>query len=132
MTRPHAIVTAILLALFALTAPAAAQGTSDTLPDPISSNDLDRWASWLELTEQQRLAIDPFHDDYRTAFKSLREGDIEAFMEDFRGLRQGFMQIPNSEQIEDLLDQSERLLGRIRTLDERLFAGMDTVLTEEH
>jgi len=68
---------------------AMAQGTMGTVPDPISSRDLDSYADRLQLSRQQRQAVDAMHDQYRDEFEQLRQRDIEKFLSDTRGMAGG-------------------------------------------
>jgi hypothetical protein len=120
----------LVLVTFALAAPCLAQGTSGTLPDPISSRDLSRYSDRLGLSDEQRLAIEAFHDDYRDGFRRLRETDIEKFLETTESLNFGWRLLENREAVLDSVKEIERIVGRIRNLDEQLFNQVQTILTE--
>lgn len=110
---------------------ASAQGTSGALPDPISSRDLDVLADRLDLSPEQRQAIEPFHDEYRESFRRLRESDIEEYLDNVGGLwRRGFGGIDRRE-IEESLQRHERIDTSIRLLDDGFFNNVQTVLTKE-
>jgi hypothetical protein len=118
--------------VLALTArPCFGQGTSGLLPDPISSRKLGEYARTLGLSEQQRLAIEGFHDSYLDDFSRLRESDIEEFLEDTGAMRMAMQFGLDQEAIERSIRTFDRLMGRIRTMDERLFDQIQQVLTED-
>jgi Spy/CpxP family protein refolding chaperone len=131
--RPAARILITVLALSALfmTGRVFGQGTSGTLPGPISSHDLATWADQLELGDEQRQAIDPFHEEYREAFRQLRDGEIEEYLQEVGGMMgRGFRGL-DKDAIEDSLRKLDRLMTRISLLDEGLFNNMQTALSDE-
>ncbi len=133
-TNPRRCSTALLvLALILIgggTRTLHAQGTFGMLPDQISSRELSRYAKQLGLSDQQRLAIEAFHDEYRQAFAALRDSEIEPFLQESGGMRWG-MGLRNQEQTKKAMDDLERIMKRIKTLDDRLFDQVQTILSEE-
>ena len=122
------------IALLATAAPgrrALAQGTSGMLPSPISSRDLDLYGEALGLTSEQRQAIDVMHDTYREDFRVLREAEIAEYMEQVGGMFGRGLRSMNRESIEESIRDLDRLMGRIRLIDDRLFDGIQSVLTDE-
>ena len=69
-------VLALVIVVLVLAGPAAAQGTSGTLPGPISTPELERYADRLGLGPQQRAAVVSYHDDYKRQFALLRSGRL--------------------------------------------------------
>src|SRR5262245_4957027 len=127
--RPVLAFAALLTCL--LMAPrAAAQGTMGTVPDPISARDLTHYADRLGLSPQQRQALETLHDQYREEFRALREGDIEKYLAESRGMG-GFAMMRDLQAIEKELKTLDGILGRIKTLDNRLFDQVQTILTED-
>ncbi len=118
-------------AILAAAGPAAAQGTSGTLPDPISSRDIAMYADHLGLDDDQRRAIDPFHEQYRDGFRELREAEIAAYLEGVSGLWSRGMRGLDPDAIKDSIDQLERVVARIRLLDDGLFNQIQSVLRED-
>jgi hypothetical protein len=116
--------------LLALAAPrtAAAQGTTGTLPDPISSRDLVRYAERLDLNDAQREAMETAHDEYRRDFTRLREGEIESFLEDMRSMQGG---MPRADALDEFLQKWDRLLSKIKTLDNGFFTRFEPLLSDE-
>jgi len=124
------VIAALVSALF-MTGHAIGQGTSGTLPGPISSRDLATWADQLELGDEQRQAIDPFHEEYREAFRQLRDGAIEQYLQEVGGMMgRGFRGL-DKDAIEDSLRKLNRLMTRISLLDEGLFNNIQSVLSDE-
>ena len=122
--RPHVLLCCLLAGPIADRA--SAQGTSGMLPTPISSRDLDVYGETLDLTREQRDAIDAIHEQYREDFRVLREGDIEAYMGEVSGMwRAGFRSL-NREAIEESIQKLDRVMRKIRLTDDRLFDGVDT------
>ena len=109
---------------------ATAQGTSGMLPDPISSRDLEGYARRLHLDEFQRLAIEPLHQQYREAFRQLREGDIAKLLKQTSEMRGDGFSMPKRDVVERLLKDMKRTLKKIEQVDSRLFNQMDSVLTD--
>ena len=134
-TRSSAIPVLLLLALATAVllpaSPARGQGTSNTLPDPIGGQDLAAYALRLELSDQQRLAIDRFHDQYLVDFETLRDGAIETFLEESGNLMRTFMFAPDSKRVKSAINDLNRLMSRIKALDDALFDQMLSVLSEE-
>jgi len=110
---------------------ASAQGTSGMLPAPISSRDLDVYGDTLGLTPEQRNATDAIHERYREAFRVLREGDIEQYMQEVGGMWRGGFSSLNRKSIEGSIQKLDRLMTRIRLTDDVLFDGIQALLTEE-
>jgi len=110
---------------------ASAQGTSGMLPAPISSRDLDVYGDTLGLTPEQRDATDAIHEQYREAFRVLRENDIEQYMQEVGGLWRGGFGSLNRKSIEGSIQKLDRLMTRIRLTDDILFDGIQAMLTEE-
>jgi hypothetical protein len=118
----------LLLAAILLLAPAArGQGTSGSLPGPISSSQLMRFADRLALSDQQRLAAESIHDDYKRQFRLLRDGEIAAFLQEQQSMQGG---IPQREAVEKLLEEQQRLRAKIKALDDQFFDRLLPILTE--
>ncbi len=132
--RPRSclLATALALAVLLPARTALCQGTSGTLPAPISSRDIDRYAGRLDLSAEQRQALDPFHEQYRELFRELRESDIEQYVQQVGGLwARGFRGGFDAEAIQESITRQERILSKIRLLDEGLFDNLQSVLTED-
>lgn len=126
--RLFLLVAALLLALQPASR-AMAQGTSGMLPDPISTRELMRYGDRLGLSDQQRRAIEAFHDEYHKEFRELRDGEIQQFLVQMRNLQGSGM--PSRATVESFFKEMDRLTGRIASLDDRLLNRVQTVLTEE-
>ncbi|TVQ54883.1 MAG: hypothetical protein EA377_04520 [Phycisphaerales bacterium] len=113
-----------------ITAPASAQGTFNTVPDPIDSRELDGYAERLGLSPQQRQLISEFHQDYLDRYRQLREGEIEDFLSEMRSLTRSF-DMSNLPIMERLVRTADRLMRRIEQLDESFFNDVESVLTED-
>ncbi len=121
---------AVALTLLPAAPRAAAQGTSELLPDPVTSLDLIRYAERLSLSPDQRLAAETAHDEYKRQFKAFREGEIDEFLKSMQALQSGGM-MPRREVVEAFLEKLDRLQSRIRLLDDSLFSALDAPLTDE-
>jgi hypothetical protein len=111
---------------------ARAQGTMGVLPDPISTRELQGYADRLGLSQQQRQAIEPAHDQYREEFRVLRESQIEKFVQNSRGWQGGgFGMMNNQDEAEKNLRELESILNKIKTIDNLFFDQIQTVLTED-
>ena len=107
------------------------QGTSGTVPDPISSRDLAGYAHRLDLSDEQRRDIEPFHERYRGQFRQLREGEIEELMQQTgRRWFGGFRTLDRSA-IEDSVKKLKQVMARITMLDDHLFSDLQTVLSDD-
>lgn len=105
------------------------QGTSGTLPNPISTQELNEYAKWLGLSDQQRQAAEKVHDGYKQEFRALRDGDIASFMNDMRALQGAGM--PRRKETEAFMKKMDDLNEKIASVDNRLFDGLLPVLTDE-
>jgi hypothetical protein len=134
-SRPSAVLTLVLLGMalsLGLSEQASAQGTSGTVPDPISARDLEAYCDRLGLSDQQRQAVQGMHDQYREEFTRLRETDIEHFLQDARKLQgMGFGALQQRDDVVKSLRNMESVLGKIKAVDNRLFDQVQTVLSEE-
>lgn len=119
------VVAAIMLPASAV----CAQGTFGALPDPISSRDLTRYSERLGLSDHQTMVFAEHHAAYLEEFRELRERDIEAFLDAIRGMRAQF-DLGDRRLVEDLVRTLNRIMGRIRMLDEGLFDKISPMLTE--
>ncbi len=106
------------------------QGTSGTLPDPISTSELQRYAIRLQLSPQQLQAAESLHDQYKREFRMLRDGEISTFLKDMRKL-QGNGMMPSRDTMEEFLDRMDKLFKKIELLDNRLFDQLQSILTDE-
>lgn len=97
-----------------------AQGTQGQLPDPISAARLSAYADMLDLSPQQRHALNDLHAPYREEFQKLRESEIEAWLLTVRSGPIGRAYIA----------KQRDLLARIAALDERFFDSAMEVLAE--
>jgi hypothetical protein len=124
----HAVI-AVLMVHLCLAVPrdAAAQGADGAFADPISSRDLMRYAQRLELSEQQRTAMESIHDAYKRDFLTLRDGPIAEFLEETRAYHDS---MPQRETVETFIRRMRELQGRIELLDERLFDQLQPMLTD--
>ena len=74
--RPWLVSLVVVAGLWGITNRCLAQGDNNLLPDPISSHELAGYLDRLQLTDEQGLAIEPMHERYLQAFRTLREGSI--------------------------------------------------------
>jgi len=107
-----------------------AQGTSGTVPDPISTKDLLDFGKRLKLSGQQVTAVQAMHDEYKREFRTLREGEIAELLKDMRDM-QGNGMMPGRDAVKKFLDQTDLVNRRISEVDNRLFDQITTVLTPE-
>ena len=119
-----------VLAAVTLSRVAPAQGTSGQLPEPISTIELIRLLdTYVQPRPEPWDAIETLHDDYRDAFRALREGDMEKFLtEDMRKMQGGGM--PSKAQLDSYLKRMDSIESRVKELDDRLFDGIAAVLDE--
>lgn len=120
----------VLTCVLPATEAAFGQGTSGTLPDPISTRELDGYGRRLDLSPEQRLAIEAFHEEYRESFRALRDSDIDEFLESFQGLRMNFGGSEMGE-IDKAIRELDKVMGKIANVDNRFFEQIQTILTEE-
>lgn len=118
----------VVAAFFWAAAAAHAQGTSGSLPNPISSGDLDKILTRLALDASQRRVAENCHEQYIEDFKKLRDGEIEKFIAKTQEI-QGRM--PARKEIEEMISDRDRLLDKIARLDNTFFDQVMTVLTDE-
>jgi hypothetical protein len=127
-----ALLLLILLGPLFLRLPEAlGQGTEGALPDPIADRGLSAYARRLGLSDQQRLAIDAYHAQYLDEFRQLREKDIDRYLRDSADVLRRFMFAASSKETRRSLNELDRLMSRIKSLDEGLFDRIQTVLSEE-
>ena len=120
----------IVVSLLLLSGPPAhAQGTSGTLPDPITSSELNEYAERLGLSSDQRRAMGPFYEQYHQRFRELRDGEIADFLRSMQGMNRG-MQMPPRDELEEFQRDWDRVRRRITTLDDSFFADIQVLLTD--
>lgn len=124
-----AFIVAIPVAI--ISSAAHGQGTSGTVPDPISSRDLAGYAHRLDLSDEQRRDIEPFHESYRAQFRQLREGEIEELMQQTGRRWFGGFRTLDRAAIEDSVKKLKQVMARITMLDDRLFSDLQTLLSDD-
>src|SRR5436190_13849746 len=75
----------IISAVLSIAPVSWAQGTDGTLPERITNARLCVYADMLNLSPQQRQALEDAHKTYREKFEDLRNGPIEQWLEATRG-----------------------------------------------
>ncbi len=128
MQRIAIVVAAVILAAV-LVPPAAGQGTSGTMPEPIRTPELERYARRLGLGPQQRLAAQSYHDDYKREFRLLREGEIAEFLAEMQSLQTAGT-FPSREKVSRIFTKMDGLNRKIRVLDDRFFDRLLPMLDE--
>lgn len=121
---------AVVLSVLAVSRPASAQGTFGSFADPITSAELDIYAKRLGLSDEQYRALLSAHDDYKKEFRALREGPIEAFMDEQGGM-QAAMRMPQRETVESFVNSAEKINKQIASLDNRLFDSIAPILSDQ-
>lgn len=109
---------------------ARAQGTSGQVPEPISTADLRRLLDrYVHPTKAQWDSVESLHDDYREAFRQLREGEIEKFLKEMGALQGSGM--PTRSAVEEFMRKYERVTKRIEQLDSTLLEGVSAIVGDE-
>ncbi|MBC8203298.1 MAG: hypothetical protein H8E91_05660 [Planctomycetes bacterium] len=102
--------------------------------DPLKIREIERYAERLELTSPQKDGVLQAYDQYVVAYAKVRKGEIQkfedfvtAFIENF-----GFMQfqIPEREDIHDLIAKGKRAMKSIDRVDNIFFDSILGMLTE--
>lgn len=128
--RPWLVALVVVAGLCGLTNRCLGQGGNDLLPDPISSRELAGYLDHLQLTDEQRLTIEPMHEQYLAAFRSLRKGAIQRVLDAVRVLSDGSNGLAAPEPVEKFLRNLDRTLAKIKRADNRLFGDIELVLSE--
>jgi hypothetical protein len=100
----------------------------------MTTPELMRYADLLDLSDQQRLALEPMHDRYMESFRRLRDGDIQEFQDTVLNMGMTFVrggfQIPPREELEKVISQTETVIGKIEAVDRSFFNELATILSE--
>ncbi len=133
MVRMRTVLLGVILVIGVLllaVRPAAAQGTSGQLPDPIATVELNRLLSlYVKPDDSQRATIESLHDDYRAQFRTLREAEIEKFLEEMNKL--GGRGMPSKSELLDFARRYEQVNAKIAALDDALFEAIGALLGEQ-
>ena len=125
-------ITASLLFLFP--SAALAQGLP-MFPDPINTKTLIQYADRLELSVDQRLALEPLHDAYLDRFRRLRDKDMQAFQDHLLDIAINFMrsrfEIPERTELEQLIQEFENVQSKIAGVDRSLFNEIEAILDDQ-
>ena len=125
-------ITASLLILFP--SAALAQGLP-MFPDPINTKTLIQYADRLELSVDQRLALEPLHDAYLDRFRRLRDKDMQAFQDHLLDIAIYFMRsrfsIPERVELEQLIQEFEHVESKIAAVDRSLFNEVESILDDQ-
>ncbi len=125
-------ITASLLFLFP--SAALAQGLP-MFPDPINTKTLIQYADRLELSVDQRLALEPLHDAYLDRFRRLRDKDMQDFQDHLLDIAINFMrsrfEIPERTELEQLIQEFENVQSKIAGVDRSLFNEIEAILDDQ-
>ncbi len=103
--------------------------------DPITTPELMDYADMLGLSNQQRLSLLSIHDDYKQRYQRFEDGDLRKLEDELLTVAMHFIRdefnIPPRENLEDLLEQYQRVLTRANSIDRTLFDAMGPVLAED-
>lgn len=121
----------VLVAMAGMARPAAAQPGREIFPEPITSRDLDGYAKRLQLSEQQRVMADGLHAKYLESFRQLRDGDLAEYESRSTNMMRSLMMEPDAGAVKAMLRESERLMGRIESLDRQFFDELGASLSPE-
>ena len=120
--------------LFLFPSAALAQGLP-MFPDPINTKTLIQYADRLELSVDQRLALEPLHDAYLGRFRRLRDKDMQAFQDHFLDIAVNFMRtrfaIPQRTELERLIQEFEHVQSKIAGVDRSLFNEIESILDDQ-
>lgn len=126
--QPRKICVLLLLMVGLISTPTWAQGTDEAFPDPIDSKTLELWmndGAGEDGWGSDPIAWGPCLDRYLVRFRTLREGEIEAWL-----VNDSTQDGNEADVVETLTRDRRSILGRIRDLDETLAAEL-TVATGE-
>ena len=124
--------TASLLLLFP--SAAVAQGLP-MFADPINTEALMQYADRLELSVDQRLALEPLHDAYLDRFRRLRDKDMQAFQDHLIDIAISFMRnrftIPERIELEQVVQEFQHVESKIAIVDRSLFNELEAILDDQ-
>ena len=130
-TAAVAVITALL---FLFPSAVLAQGLP-MFPDPINTKTLIQYADRLELSVDQRLALEPLHDAYLDRFRRLRDKDMQAFQDHLLDIAINFMRsrfaIPQRTELEQLIQEFEHVQSKIAAVDRSLFNEIESVIDDQ-
>lgn len=130
-TAAVAITTSLL---FLFPTAALAQGLP-MFADPINTKTLMQYADRLELSVDQRLALEPLHDAYLDRFLRLRDKDMQAFQDHMLDIAINFMRsrfaIPQRTELEQLIQEFEHVQSKIAAVDRSLFNEIESILDDQ-
>lgn len=124
----------VLIMLLFLLVPinsAIGQGMFGILPGPITNDDLDEYADRLGMSDEQLLAAAEFHSQYLSMFREFQQREVDVFLEQLRENAPRRFSPDAAATIKEATDEVERLMRRIRQLDEQFFSRMSEVLTQQ-
>lgn len=134
VSRLMMMVLPAVLAVACCVVPARGQAMPG-VPDPITTTELRGYGDLLDLSDAQRLALEPHHDFYRQRFRELRDTDIYRLQDLVLGfmdeMRANQFKIPARSKLEDALDKYFGLSAKVDRVDDSLFTQMDSILTDD-
>jgi len=103
--------------------------------DPINTKTLVQYADRLELSLDQRLALEPMHDAYLDRFRRLRDKDMQAFQDHLLDIAMTFMRnrfaIPERSELELVIQEHQQVESKIAVADRSLFNEIESILDEQ-
>lgn len=129
--RVAAFVLCLVVSQICLLQSSWAQGTMGTLPDPITSRELDSYADRLGLSSEQRRAVERFYQQYHENFRRLRDNEIADFLNAMQDMQRAGMQMPSRAEVEKFGRLWDRARDRIRAVDEQFFNVIQVALTDK-
>lgn len=138
LTRASALILMLLAMLpcAGVRAQGFRSGVSTALPPPISSLELARFASMMNLTAEQLRAWSESHERYKAEWKALGDdgggGAIAAFIEARKAVEgTPFRAQPPKAAIDKWMNAHQTVFAAIATLDARLFDELVPILAEQ-
>ena len=131
-------ITAALVVMFLVVCVVPKAALAQGLPmfaDPINTKTLMLYADRLELSVDQRRALEPLHDAYLDRFRRLRDKDMQAFQDHLLDIAITFMRnrfaIPERIELEKLIQEFQQVDSKIATVDRSLFNELEAILDDQ-
>lgn len=94
-----------------------------------------KYADRLELTVDQRLALEPMHDSYLQIFRALRDEDMQEFIDILYDTMSGFVRngfsIPQRSTLERIVKDFLKVEKKIAAIDKSLFNEIESLFDEQ-
>lgn len=105
-----------------------AQAVDGLVPGPLTSEEFDRWLASLDLSHEERIAIEAAHERYKEAYRRFRDSEVSRAVSEIEPAQSNAAQSGEAAR----LQWQDALVSQLRAIDQRLFNELTAALAAHH